>query len=96
VSKSFELWIQFLGLASEKPDAKSQIGKIAKSPHFEAKKGLWSHPNHNWLRITRVIKSLRLLGLEAEAKSFFECLQMLHDEGFVSDTSFEFWKAAME
>jgi len=25
---------------------------------------VWSIPNHNWLRVTRILRSLRLLGLE--------------------------------
>jgi hypothetical protein len=48
--------------------------------------------NHNMLRATRVIKSLRLLGLHREAAAFFKCL-----EGFkirVSGNTFEYWRAA--
>ena len=31
--------------------------------------------NHNYLRITRIISSLRILGLETEAQAFYLCLQ---------------------
>ena len=50
--------------------------------------------NHNMLRATRVIKSLRLLGLHQEAAAFFECLV-----GFqvrVSGNTFEYWRAAAQ
>lgn len=50
--------------------------------------------NHNMLRATRVIKSLRLLGLDAEAAAFYKCL-----EGFqarVSGNTFEYWRAAAQ
>lgn len=46
------------------------------------------------LRATRVIKSLRLLGLDAEAAAFYKCL-----EGFqarVSGNTFEYWRAAAQ
>lgn len=50
--------------------------------------------NHNMLRATRVIKSLRLCGLNQEAAAFFKCL-----EGFqncVSGNTFEYWRAAAQ
>jgi hypothetical protein len=34
--------------------------------------GLWAAPNHNWLRITRILRSSSLLGNEAEAKALLQ------------------------
>jgi hypothetical protein len=63
----------------------------------------WLWPgNHNHLRITRIIKSLRLLGLEAEAQAFFRCLSELYAEETgrgiprITATTFQFWSAAAE
>src|SRR5579872_4426502 len=86
--KSFNLWIRFLGLAFDVSGDGNVATKIIEDSHFEARKSLWTHPNHNWLRITRVLKSLRLCGLENEARMFFAALERLHDEGFVSENSF--------
>jgi hypothetical protein len=36
--------------------------------------------NHNHLRITRILKSLKLLGLGEEAEAFFGCLRELYKE----------------
>src|ERR1700724_1685605 len=36
--------------------------------------------NHKHLRITRILKSLRPLGLEAEAAAFFNCLADIYGE----------------
>lgn len=51
--------------------------------------------NHNMLRATRVIKSLRLLGLEAYALVFFGYLEEFawkHDQ--ISDNTLDYWRAA--
>lgn len=61
----------------------------------------WITPgNHNHLRITRILKCLRLLGLEAEAREFFEWLSGIYQEERqkprpgISARSFEFWSDA--
>jgi hypothetical protein len=38
-------------------------------------------PNHNWLRITRIIRSSLLLGLEAEARALYERLAAMYRSG---------------
>ena len=56
--------------------------------------------NHNHLRITRILKSLRLLGLEPEAAAFFDCLADIYgDESVktsprISQETFNFWQSA--
>jgi hypothetical protein len=62
----------------------------------------WVTPgNHNHLRITRILKSLRLLGLEAEAGELFGWLETVHQEEKkktrpgIGERSFEFWRQAM-
>lgn len=60
------------------------------------KKSMFEHANHNWFRITRVLKSLRLLGLENEAVAFYKLLNKIHEEdGLVSENSFSYWKEAV-
>ena len=58
---------------------------------------MFEFPNHNWFRITRVLKSLRLLGLESEAIAFYKFLKKIHEEdGLVTDNSFSYWKEAVD
>ena len=57
----------------------------------------WCRPgNHNLLRITRIIRSLRLFGLDKEAEDFYlkavqAASRFLND----NDATFEYWKKAM-
>ena len=45
--------------------------KVTKGPNWEARKSNWYTENtHNSLRITRILKCLNSLGLEAEEKAF--------------------------
>jgi hypothetical protein len=92
--KSFEMWIDFVGLDFAVDDSPQPARRIIKGPNFEARKSLWARPNHNWLRMTRVLKSLKLCGLEKQAAILFDCLQQIHAEGYVSEESFAFWKDA--
>ncbi len=71
-------------------------------PDFAGQSTNWLWPgNHNHLRITRILKSLRLLGLELEAQAFFKCLSELYAEETrrgiprITAATFQFWSAAM-
>ena len=58
----------------------------------------WLRPgNHNHLRITRILKSLALLGLMEEARAFLECLEAIYAEhpGRISGVSLRFWREAI-
>ena len=68
------------------------------SGRFEARARNWvSRFNHNHLRITRIIRCLRVLGLDEEAKAFFDAVKKVHgDTGRISDRSLMFWTRAME
>lgn len=52
--------------------------------------------DHNHLRITRIIRSLRVLGLEEEAKQFQRALVENDARGVVSSRSKAFWARAAE
>jgi hypothetical protein len=53
--------------------------EVVRGRGFEIKAANWlSASNHNHLRITRILKSLTLFGLEAEAKAFFKWPFVLH------------------
>ncbi len=61
----------------------------------------WITPgNHNHLRITRILKCLRLTGLDAEAREFFEWLSAIYEQERakpnpgITARSFEFWRHA--
>ncbi len=67
--KSFKLMLDFYGLRCD--DANGLV-KISKSEDFAIRSRNWlTHGNHNYLRITRILTSLRLLGLKKYAQAFF-------------------------
>ena len=87
--RSFVRFISFVGLKQ------TDDGRIIRGPNFDQRQVVWRYQNHNWLRITRVIKSLRLLGFENEARAFWVCLKNFHDiEGYDFGHSFDYWKDA--
>lgn len=54
--------------------------------------GVWSRQNHNWLRITRVLRSLNLLGLPDEAQAFFALLTTI--QARIDPTTWGYWERA--
>ena len=73
---SFLRMMKFYGL---EVDFAEQI-KVTRTRYFAAKATIWLSPgNHNHLRITRILRCLSFLGLEAEARAFFECLSEIYE-----------------
>ena len=64
---------------------------------FESKSKHWRRQNnHNHLRITRVIRSLRLFGFEELAQQFFQAvLKAGHDKGCLSENTVFYWSKAL-
>ncbi len=75
---------------------------VSRAPNFAAKATCWlSAGNHNHLRITRILKCLSLLGLEAESKAFFGCLSEIYESEHskpmpaISDETMLYWREAV-
>jgi hypothetical protein len=93
--KSWRRMLDFYGL--------EVLGQeVERGQDFGVKAQNWLHPgNHNHLRITRILKSLCLLGLEKEALAFFDCLQKLYDSeradthSRITERTFQFWQDAV-
>ena len=64
--------------------------------NFLRRQSRWRRPNdHNHLRITRVIESLRLLVSDQQADLFRDTvLSMLSDDAHISDRTLRFWQRA--
>ena len=71
---------------------------IVPNANFDQAARNWVRPfNHNHLRITRIIRSLRVLGLEDEADQFFVALKDTSERcGRISAKSMLFWERAAE
>jgi len=93
---SFKLMLQFYGLRLiECADGGMNVTKCSS---FESRRQNWlTAGNHNFLRITRVLKSLCLLGLRKHAQALFECLDSIYvdNKKIVGAKTFEFWCRAI-
>jgi len=94
---SFLRMINFYGLEARSGE---QI-TVTRAPNFAAKATVWLSPgNHNHLRITRILRCLSLLGLEAEANAFFDCLSESYEDEqkkpmpAISDETMLYWREA--
>jgi Opioid growth factor receptor (OGFr) conserved region len=97
LASAFNRMVKFYGFEVKARGSTMRIVRSADWPKCSAN---WlSRRNHNMLRITRIITSLRLLGLDRHAQAFFAALEALYtsDEGdAIGTTTFEFWKEAAE
>ena len=93
---SFLIMLDFYGLSC---DLKNSNILVYKGEDYEEKKVYWqTGKNHNFLRITRILTSLKLLGCEKISLAFYKCLMKLVEEdprGF-NFTSLEYWKNAVK
>jgi hypothetical protein len=96
---SFKVMLQFYGLQCLEND--NNLGNklnIIPSETFETRKQEWlNRGNHNHLRITRILKSLKLLGLEEYAQAFFQCLEQIYnlEKDNIDPRSYQYWKNAV-
>ena len=58
----------------------------------------WLTPtNHNFLRISRILRSLNLFDLKDEAQQLFDCLTEIYNDGYqdIIGDSYYHWQASM-
>lgn len=92
VHVAFSRMLAFYGLRHD------MDGTVKPSPTWPTRSANWLTPyNHNFMRITRILTSLRLLGLDAEAKAFFAALDDIAKGPYrdVIGSSYEHWKQAV-
>jgi hypothetical protein len=84
--RSFDAFLRFLGL-------EFHDGAVRESGPVRPK--VFEIPNHNWLRITRVLLCLKTLGLDDECRAFFAYLKGVYEGGAgVTAETFAFWSDA--
>jgi hypothetical protein len=93
--RSLDVMLSFLGLHRGTVNG---VTRIIRAPNWEERRQVWLRPgNHNHLRITRMLSSLRALGCEAEAQALMDCLSDIHaNEGRnrITWDTWEYWLTA--
>lgn len=95
VLTSFKRMLQFYGLQCSEDDAAISI---TTAETFSERRDDWLHwGDHNHLRITRILTSLRILGLDAYPQAFFQCLTQTYkaEPDEIDPRSYAFWKDAV-
>ncbi|HBL12651.1 MAG TPA: hypothetical protein DD379_14860 [Cyanobacteria bacterium UBA11162] len=97
LKKSLEVMLRFYGLECNNLDD-TDI-QITKSPDYPERKLNWiEEGNHNYLRITRILTSLKLLGLENYAQALLNCLQQIYlEEGEnIGTETYAYWISVID
>ena len=92
--RSLELMLQFYGLELIEDGA----AEIVPSPYFAARSRDWLTPgNHNFLRISRILRSLSLLGLGRYAVALLNCLEGIYSEHarVIGEMTLGYWRRAV-
>ena len=88
--RSFSAFLDFLGLEYAAGAVREPAGRATRPKVFAT-------PNHNWLRITRVLLCLKTLGLDDECRAFFAYLESAYrgGAGITADT-YAYWRDAAD
>jgi hypothetical protein len=96
LTEALKVMLHFYGLSLvEHPSGEVQV---VKDSFFETRRQNWlTSGNHNFLRITRILKSLGLLGLNMHARSLFEILNLIYKNNrtVIGANTLEFWRSAV-
>ncbi len=90
---SFQRMLSFYGLRLDQSTM-----QISRAPNAAERQRVWMTPgNHNYLRITRILTSMRTLGFERPAQAFYQILNDIaqHEgQGIIAQRSQDFWRNA--
>jgi hypothetical protein len=91
---AFKRMLAFYGLACVSTESGL---RVERSSSFEDRARAWLRPrNHNYLRLTRIMTSLRLLGLPEHATALFRALDRIYVDRpeAIGPATFAYWKSA--
>lgn len=92
--RAFERMLAFYGLLL----VQGETSQVVKSSNFPERATNWLTPgNHNFLRLTRILKSLTLLGDGEHAVALLSCLEEIHGEhsAVIGSTTLRYWRGAV-
>ncbi|WP_199197366.1 opioid growth factor receptor-related protein [Chroococcidiopsis sp. CCALA 051] len=95
--RSFTVMLGFYGLQGDSDNNGQFV--VTRSEEYPIRKKEWICPlDHNYLRITRILKCLMALGLESYAQSFCRCLEQIYREEsrYIGGETFQYWTNAVK
>jgi hypothetical protein len=97
--RAFERMLAFYGFCVQRDSTGTPVS-IQRTSAFASQSANWlTRDNHNHLRLTRILRSLSLLGLRQESLMLYAALVAIRDaEGgrSISKTTHDFWRKATE
>jgi Opioid growth factor receptor (OGFr) conserved region len=96
LQRSLLAMLAFYGLES-----RGQAGPplVVRGPRFEVRATVWLSPsNHNFLRLTRILRCLTILGCREESRALLTCLAEIHTEfgPVIGDGTLRYWRDAVD
>lgn len=93
LKRSYIRMLAFYGFEYSENSAEAYVSR---TPRFNKAAKSWVRRfDHNHLRITRILRSLRVLGLAVEAEAFWRALdEVCKEKGVISKKSYTFWTRA--
>ncbi|WP_035993168.1 opioid growth factor receptor-related protein [Leptolyngbya sp. KIOST-1] len=94
--RSLDVMLRFYGLQRQEQGSTGAI--VTRAEHYPQRQFTWlGRFNHNYLRITRMLKCLTMFGLVAEARAFYQCLQDIYRESGdrIGAETFQYWTNAV-
>jgi len=95
LAASLAVMLQFYGLSLT---ANADSLRIDQSPDFHERSQVWlSRGNHNYLRLTRILTSLRVLGLPDHAAALLSQMELIArtNREVVGEETLTFWRRAV-
>ena len=93
LARSFDRLLHFYGFRLD-----AQTRKVTRAEDFERQTQNWLAPfDHNYRRITRILRSLTALGLAELAKAWFEALTAVYDDRpeEIGEETYRYWQDAI-
>lgn len=95
--KSLTTMLRFYGLQGGEDSTNRFV--VTKSEEYPDRKQEWIRiMDHNYLRITRILRCLTVLGLESYAQAFYQCLAQIYREEsrHIGGATFQYWTEAVK
>lgn len=90
LGRAFDRMLAFYGLGRD-------ATRIVRAPSFDERARNWLHPgNHNHLRLSRILRTLALLGRPDDAAALLECLEAIARDfpDRVTATTLRYWRGS--